>query len=84
VFFVGPAGDRRGRCASGGSHDPSESGLYRIDVSGFPGGQPDWRWCANCESLWFAGNGSMSYCPAFHSPSAHVLTSSSNYVLRLN
>jgi hypothetical protein len=87
MFFVGPDGNRRGRCAGGtdARHDPSQSGAYRIDWRPIPGGQGDWRWCKQCEGLWFTGNtDSDSYCPAtVGSIGPHVNDSSAEYFLHV-
>ena len=42
-------------------------------------GQDDWRWCDQCQGLWYAGNGTGGVCPAGGS---HALSANGdNYVL---
>ena len=40
--------------------------------------QPNWRWCAKCQGLWFNGNSAKGPCPAGGS---HEVGRSSNYSL---
>jgi hypothetical protein len=42
---------------------PGGSGNYTL-TQGTGSGQDDWRWCDQCEGLWFAGNGTFGVCPA--------------------
>jgi hypothetical protein len=46
-------------------------------ASGQPG-QSNWRWCSNCQGLFFAGNPTLGVCPA---GGAHTDAGSDNYVL---
>ena len=52
-----------GICPQGGQHDSRRSGNYGI-VHNTPRhqGQDRWRWCRNCEGLWFSGHPG-SVCP---------------------
>ena len=60
------AGNRtRGACPSGGGHQQTGSGNYRLlNNSPGSGGQRDWRWCRKCQGLWFSGNQTDGICPA--------------------
>jgi hypothetical protein len=41
--------------------------------------QNGWRWCRQCQGLWFAGNPAPGVCPA--SAAGHSLAGSGNYRL---
>jgi hypothetical protein len=43
--------------------------------------QPNWRWCTNCQGLFFAGSATLGVCPAGGKP--HVDTGSGNYNLSI-
>jgi hypothetical protein len=65
LFFAGH--QSQGQCPAGGSHDASQSGHYAVlfdDGVGQENAQNSWRWCHNCEGLFFAGHQSQGQCPA--------------------
>jgi hypothetical protein len=44
--------------------------------------QTNWRWCAQCQGLWFAGNGPLNKpCPIAPSSQVHTSAGSGNYKL---
>jgi len=43
--------------------------------------QPNWRWCKNCQSLWYAGNGISATCARFPLGQQHSDAGSGNYSL---
>lgn len=43
--------------------------------------QSNWRWCVNCEGLFFAGHATQGVCPKKGGP--HVVGTSGNYELHL-
>jgi hypothetical protein len=47
------------------------------------GGQSNWRWCQDCQGLWFAGNGTNGVCPA-RIALGHSLAGSGNYHIDVN
>jgi hypothetical protein len=54
-------------CPAGGLHDGSKSGHYLLTFG--EGGtntnpQGGWRWCKNCEGLFFDGHLNQNHCPA--------------------
>jgi hypothetical protein len=80
-----PDSSRGGVCVgnAGGAHAVAGSGFYRLETTTSrdgPGGQDHWRWCSQCEGLWFAGHAT-GVCPA--SDFGHVSAASANYVLRV-
>jgi hypothetical protein len=77
LFFSG--NPTKGRCAAGGTHDHSESGLYRLMSVGE--GQVNWRWCKKCEGLFFFGSANFGRCPA---GTVHDPFDSRDYVLQQN
>jgi hypothetical protein len=67
LFFAGNAS--QGVCPADlpHPHDASQSGHYAIvldDGAGYPAGQKNWRWCHNCQGLFYAGNPTQGVCPA--------------------
>jgi hypothetical protein len=44
--------------------------------------QSNWRWCTQCQGLWFAGNGTRGACPA--GGGLHVSSGSENFNLVVN
>jgi len=44
--------------------------------------QNGWRWCRQCQGLWFAGNPTLGVCPATGT-AGHSFTGSGNYTLPL-
>lgn len=76
LFFAGA----RGKCASGGAHDGSQSGDYTL-VHNDPAaqGQGSWRYCKKCDGLYFAGGG-VTHCPA---GLAHDGSASGAYTVRV-
>jgi len=44
--------------------------------------QNGWRWCRQCQGLWFAGNTTHNVCPAYGF-NGHSLVGSGNYTLPL-
>jgi len=42
--------------------------------------QNGWRWCRQCQGLWFAGNPTLGVCP-YRGTSGHSFVGSSNYSL---
>jgi hypothetical protein len=70
LFFEGPGRTNLGVCPVsapsdfvGRPHFPGAgSGDYLLATSG--GGQSGWRWCNQCQGLFFAGNNTLGWCPA--------------------
>ena len=81
LFFNGHP--TKGRCPTGGAHDSTGSGNYRL-VQNAPEaeGQQQWRWCHKCEGLYFGGHSTKGVCPA--DGAAHDVAGSGNYVLMQN
>jgi hypothetical protein len=50
-------------CPAGGAHDGGGSANYTLVLSPLPG-QRNWRWCGQCQGLFFAGDTSTGSCPA--------------------
>lgn len=67
------------RPSSSVGHERAGSGSYSINKDG-GGGQDHWRWCQQCEGLWFSANGVSGACPAVGGRS-HSLVGSGNYHL---
>jgi hypothetical protein len=86
LFFSGGQ-DSAGRCPfiprPGGPHVKGVSGNYALahNTASFSG-QKDWRWCKNCQGLFFAdGQNSAGKCPG---GGQHVTGASGDYALALN
>ena len=84
-LFYGPlvAGSS---CPSGGPHaDPSVSGssnyVLRLGVPEQAGMQSGWRWCNNCQSLFFGPMHAQSACPAGGAHASPDVSGSANYSL---
>jgi hypothetical protein len=79
LYFGGTpsAGVVGGVCPSGGTHHPNASGNYILSTGPDAVGQSGWRWCRQCQALFFGDNPG-SRCPA---GGPHVSTGSGNYVL---
>ena len=45
--------------------------------------QNGWRWCRQCQGLWFAGNSTSGACPAFGT-AGHSSAGSGDYRLNRN
>jgi hypothetical protein len=74
LFFGGPA-TTGGACPKGGAHDGGGSGTYCLLWRPGAGAdaQPGWRWCRNCQGLFYAGSSPVSgVCPAVDARRAHV------------
>jgi hypothetical protein len=89
-LFFAPDGSANGVCpVGGGTHDSSGSGNYSI-VRNMPGasGQDDWRWCKNCQGLFFAPEAtSNGVCPVkddVGNPLRHDSIGSGDYNLVLD
>jgi hypothetical protein len=71
-----------GACSAGGMHDHSGSGDYVLAIRGAGDlrvdTQDNWRWCAKCQVLAFAGGASIGSCAAGGS---HDHTGSGDYVI---
>jgi hypothetical protein len=71
LWFSGNAGTN-GVCPNIGPHSSNGSGDYELYFGpalspvAYPGWQDNWRWCDQCQGLWFAGNPT-SACPALRS-----------------
>ncbi len=75
LFF---AGNSRGDCPAGGSHNLHGSASYGlVHNQAAAAGQHNWRWCKKCQGLFFAGN-SQGVCPAGGS---HDKSGSGDYAL---
>ena len=80
LFFGG--NPTPGRCPAGAAHDGSGSSDYTLDSEGpmAPGGaQRGWRWCNQCEGLFYAGGPAPGMCPA---GGPHVAEGSGAYVVK--
>jgi hypothetical protein len=55
---------------------------YSLDVNS-GGGQGNWRWCRQCQGLWFAGNRTGGVCPVLGA-AGHNLAGSGVYYLDVN
>jgi len=84
-LFFGPT-VASSTCPSGGTHMPpglSGSGNYSLphNVPASPDCQSNWRWCNNCQGLFFGGGQATSRCPegGTHAPQAQ--SGSGNYTL---
>ena len=66
----------------GVGHYPLGSTVYSLHQNG-GGGQVNWRWCRQCQGLWFAGNSTVGVCP-FPSTVGHSLVGSGNYHIDVN
>jgi hypothetical protein len=78
--------------SGGGPHDATGSGKYEMifgeDIAPTPAGpntfgdfgqQGGWRWCGNCQGLFFAGHGTLGVCPLHQRP--HITLGSGNYAV---
>ena len=84
LFYGG--GTAQSRCPTGGTHTPMEqSGSFDYILPvGTPitqSSQPDWRWCNQCQGLFYGPNVGSSSCPTggTHTPAAQ--SGSWDYVL---
>ena len=81
VLFMG-TNQAASKCSGGDKHK-ALGGTYWVlidnSVAGNGLGQVGWRWCANCQGLWFAAV-SGSRCPA-GSNKAHIHSGSGKYIL---
>jgi hypothetical protein len=81
LFFGG--NPTQGRCAAdGAAHYGSGSGDYTLDSEGPTaptGAQPGWRWCNQCQGLFFAGGSTLGTCP---SGGPHGAEGSGAYVVK--
>src|SRR5215469_13579894 len=71
-----------GTCPAGGGHNWETSGLYNLYFASEiapDDGQDYWRWCHNCQGLFYGPNTPSSCCPA---GGQHVSTGSANYALQ--
>ena len=58
------------------------SDSYALDVNS-GGGQGNWRWCFECQGLWFAGNRTRGVCPVLGT-GGHGIAGSGIYSLDVN
>jgi hypothetical protein len=75
-----PAGD----IFDGGHHDDGTGDFILKEDPDGGQGQSDWRWCRQCQGLWFEGNfGFQGICPSpqFSEQPGHVAFGSGNYRL---
>jgi hypothetical protein len=81
LFFGG--NPSQGRCAAdGAAHDGGGNGDYTLDSEGPTaptGAQSGWRWCSQCQGLFFAGGSTLGTCP---SGGPHVAEGSGAYVVK--
>jgi hypothetical protein len=68
-----------------GAHAMADSGNYRLLFSVDPGtGQTQWRFCKQCDGLWFSGgDGDTGACPGLPL-FGHSMTGSGNYKLEFS
>ena len=65
-------------------HEFRGSTVYSLHQNGGRG-QSNWRWCQDCQGLWFAGNGTSGKCPArARLGLGHNLAGSGNYHIDVN
>jgi hypothetical protein len=88
LFFDG--GASKGVCpagATGAAHVADMSINYRLNdnISKAPG-QNNWRWCKNCQGLFFGSSIASSRCPALPAggKQEHVMTGSGDYTIEMN
>jgi hypothetical protein len=95
LFFAG--NPSKGVCpADANAHDASQSGKYDVifgetvaprpagpDTFGDLGQQGDWRWCSNCQGLFFAGHNTHGVCPAQPNKGPHITLEADTMPLRL-
>jgi len=63
-----------------GAHSMKGSVDYSLDPAPGGNGEYGWRWCSQCQGLWFAGNGgSKGRCPKYGAP--HSVVGSRDYNL---
>jgi hypothetical protein len=84
-LFYGPS-VAKSRCPAGGTHaSPSESGSWSYaiynDGASDPHRQADWRWCSNCQGLYYGPEVARSACPAGGQHASPSESGSSNYSL---
>jgi len=79
LFYGGKplSGTQGGACKAGGPHEAKGSGNYILTLNSEVAGQKGWRWCKNCQGLFFGDNPG-SRCPI---GGEHVKSISGNYVL---
>ena len=65
------------QCPAGGAHSLALSGDYTVihQAESNGPGEKNWRWCAKCQCLWFAGSAATA-CPA---GGAHSQSGSEKY-----
>ena len=86
-FSLCPAPSFNGRSWPHSSNGSGNYNLYRI---GEGGNQHEWRWCQNCQGLWFSGNGTNGNCAGTldwttaGKPAPHSMSGSGNYQLAVN
>lgn len=87
LFFLGDnaSGVTAGRCTFNDVHSAFKSGDYGLVVSNngdfekfVHAGQPNWRFCRKCHSLWFNGQADNGICAA---GGAHSSTGSGDYAV---
>jgi hypothetical protein len=70
----------------GNRHTAIGSWFYVLAFDAKAVGQRGWRWCNNCEGLWYAGAGHSRHCPRDHrgSPATeHNQHGSADYAVRM-
>jgi len=80
LFYAGNSPsdpNRLGLCPAGGTHNESGSENYNLPSSG--SGQSGWRWCIDCQALFYSGI-NFGVCPT-RVRTSHAETGSDNYVL---
>jgi hypothetical protein len=88
LWYSGATAIPNGVCPSGGSHSKTSSGDYALFDETKPGGFPatvmaqeNWRWCAQCGSLWHPSSASpKGICPKPGS-TGHTSAGSGDYAL---
>lgn len=73
-----------GHCPAGGGHSHKNDLIYEMNtsttaVNDAPDNQWNWRWCNQCQGIFYAGNQSTGYCPA---GGGHNHVNSLNYMMR--
>ena len=61
-------------------HVSSGSGDYALAQGAAAAGQHGWRWCIQCQGLWYAENNSHGVCPA---GGGHVSSGSASYAIKM-
>ena len=85
LFFGDEGLTFNGVCPAGGEHDGTFSSAYIVYLGGgsFPGWQIGWRWCTQCQGMWWANRSAHGgICPYGGGMFAHTDSGSGAYQIQ--